>query len=131
MAGQAGTARFGVNPDIHNGKTSDGGVSTVDMQSGKSWTEIHFAYNPAQRSREMGTTRGADPGHDNVDVPRQADYMSNHDGYLGGNKTLANLDERKVLTNSIYSVNCEWADPNTSETSDNGWAPTETFGAFD
>lgn len=131
MSGRPGTPRFGINPDIHNGETSLNGTSSVSMQSGKDWEEIHFAYNPAQMSRAMGTTRGANPGHDNEDVPHQADYASNHDGYLGGNKVVVNLDERKVLENSVYHINCEWADPGYAETSPSGWAPAQTSGAFD
>lgn len=126
MAGKAGTPRFGMNPDEHPGKTSINGVSKVTLPVDGMYTEIHFAYNPAQKSREMGTTRGGNPGKDYEKDRREPDYMSNHDGYAGGDIHLMNLDERKVLQNTIYSVNCEYEDD-----SPNGTAPAQTSGAFD
>lgn len=132
MAGTPGTPRFGVSADQTPTKTAADGTSKMKLQKdGGTFTEYHFMYNPAQKSRAMGTTRGGDPGHDNVDVEHQSNYMCNHDGYMGGTTTIMNLDERKVLTNAIYSVECEWADPGTDETSPNGWAPAMTHGAFD
>lgn len=132
MAGTPGTPRFGINEDQTPTNTAADGTSLMKLpKNGNMWTETHFAYNPAQKSRAMGTTRGADPGHDFVSVEHQANYMCNHDGYHGGTTTIMNHDERKVLTNTIYSVECEWADPNTDETSANGWAPFQTHGAFD
>jgi hypothetical protein len=131
MPGKAGTVRFGINPPVHEEKASADGVSRVDLQIDGPWQELHYAYNPSQYSRPMGSTRGADPGKDNADVKRQADYMSNHDGYLAGDIHLLNNDERKILDNHIYSVNCEWADPGYPDTSDNGWAPRQTMTAFD
>lgn len=132
MTGSPGTPRFGILPDQTPDHTDNNGVSHMNLQkSGGTFTEYHFAYNPAQRSREMSTTRGADPGKDNVDVERQANYMCNHDGFMGGNNVVSNLDERKVLTNTIYAVGCEWADPGYDETGPNGWAPRQTMGAFD
>jgi hypothetical protein len=132
MAGTPGTARFGVNTDMTPDHTDASGVSHMTLpKNGNQWTETHFMYNPAQKSRAMGTTRGADPGHDNADVEHQHNYMCNHDGFAGGTTTVMNLDERKVLTSTIYSISCEWADPGTDETSANGWAPAVTHGAFD
>ena len=132
MAGTPGTPRFGINADMTPNHTDSKGESTMILPKNRAtWTETHFMYNPAQKSRAMGTTRGSDPGHDNADVEHQANYMCNHDGYAGGNTVVMNLDERKVLTNTIYSIGCEWADPGTPETSDNGWAPSVTHGAFD
>jgi len=126
MAGKAGTPRFGMNPDEHPGKTSVNGVSKVNLPFDGDYTEIHFAYNPAQKSRDMGTTRGGDPGKNYMLDRREPDYMSNHDGYAGGDIHLMNLDERKVLQNTIYSVKCEYTDD-----SPNGTAPAQTSGAFD
>lgn len=132
MAGTPGTPRFGINADQTPTKTGANGTSTLTLpKNGNQWTETHFMYNPAQRSREMGTTRGGNPGHDNEHVEHQSNYMCNHDGFMAGKSTISNLDERKVLENSIYSVGCEWADPDTDETSPNGWAPAQTSGAFD
>lgn len=132
MAGTPGTPRFGINADQTPTKTAANGTSVMKLpKNGNQWTETHFMYNPAQKSRAMGTTRGSDPGHDNADVEHQSNYMCNHDGYMGGTTTIINLDEHKVLTNTIYSVECEWADPGTDETSANGWAPSQTHGAFD
>jgi len=115
-----------MNPDEHPGHTSENGVNTLLTPMDGPWTEIHFAYNPGQKSREMGSTRGADPGKDYVKDRREPAYMSNHDGYTGGDLHLMNLDERKVLSNTIYSVGCEF-----SENSPNGYAPHVTSGAFD
>ena len=132
MAGTPGTPRFGVNKDQTPTKTADDGTSTMLLpKKGNEWTETHLLYNPAQKSRAMGSTRGSDPGHDNTDVEHQCNYMCNHDGFMGGSTILMNLDEQKVLWNTIYAVGCEWADPGTDETSDNGWAPSVTHGAFD
>lgn len=132
MAGTPGTPRFGINADQTPTKTAADGSSIMKLpKNGNQWTETHFMYNPTQRSREMGTTRGGNPSHDNVDVEHQSNYMCNHDGYMAGTTTIVQMDERKVLTNTIYSVECEWADPGTDETSDNGWAPSMTHGAFD
>lgn len=132
MAGTPGTPRFGVNTDMTPDHTDSSGSSTMTLpKNGNKWTETHFMYNPAQKSRSMGTTRGGDPGHDNVYVEHQCNYMCNHDGFAGGSNIVLNLDERKVLENTIYSIDCEWADPGTPETSDNGWAPSVTHGAFD
>lgn len=132
MTGTPGTARFGILPDQTPDHTNSNAVSHLTLQkSGGNFTEYHFAYNPAQRSREMGTTRGSNPGHDNVYEEHQCNYMCNHDSFMGGNTTVMNMDERKVLHNTIYSIGCEWADPGTDETSPNGWAPAMTSGAFD
>jgi hypothetical protein len=132
MAGTPGTPRFGILPDMTPDHTSANGTSHMTLQkNGNVWTEEHFAYNPAQKSRAMGTTRGGNPQHDFVYEEHQANYMCNHDGYAGGATIIMNLDERKVLHNTIYSIECEWADPNTDETSANGWAPSQTHGAFD
>lgn len=132
MAGTPGTPRFGMPADQTPDHTNASGLSHATLQkSGGTFTEIHFQYNPAQKSRAMGSTRGADPGHDNEYEEHQSNYMCNHDGFLGGTTTIMNLDERKVLHNTIYSIDCEWADPGTPETSDNGWAPSMTHGAFD
>lgn len=132
MAGTPGTARFGINTDATPDNTSSSGTSHLTLpKNGSSWTETHFLYNPAQKSRAMGTTRGADPGKDNTDVEHQSNYMCNHDGFLGGHNAVTNLDERKVLENKIYSVECAWADPGYDETDSAGWAPRQTMGAFD
>ena len=132
MAGTPGTPRFGINPDMTPDHTDASGTSHMRLpKNGNMWTETHFAYNPAQKSRSMGTTRGGNPQHDFVYEEHQSNYMCNHDGYAGGSNIVLNLDERKVLHNTIYSVDCEWADPGTPETSANGWAPSQTHGAFD
>lgn len=126
MAGRAGTPRFGVNPDEHPGKTSNNGVSKANLPIDGPLTELHFAYNPVQKSRDMGTTRGGDPGLGYAKDKRDFDYMSNHDGYAGGDIHLMNLDERKVLQNTLYSVPCDHA-----YDSENGTSPAQTSGAFD
>lgn len=126
MAGRPGTARFGVNPEIHEGKTNDSGISKVGLPIDGPWTETHFMYNPGQVSRDMGSTRGSDPQEKWIQVPRQSDYFCNHDGYIGGDVHLMNLDERKVFETGLYSIDCEYA-----EDSPNGYAPSQTTGAFD
>lgn len=133
MSGHAGTPRFGVNPSIHpgNGHADENGMGKIDMPIDGPVIETHFAYNPGQASRPMGTTRGGDPGKDYTKTEHQADYMSNHDGYVAGDLHVMNLDERKVLENTLYSIHCEWADPGYDDTSPNGWSPRQTMGAFD
>lgn len=132
MSGTPGTPRFGVLPDQTPDHTDAVGISHMNLQkSDGTFTEYHFMYNPGQKSRAMGTTRGADPQHDYISVEHQCNYMCNHDGFMGGTTTIMNMDERKNLNNTIYAVHCEWADPGTDETSPNGWAPSATHGAFD
>lgn len=126
MAGKAGTVRFGVNPDIHIDGVGPNGIGYLKTPIDGPWTETHFSYNPATYSRDMGSTRGGDPGKDFVHTDRQVDYMSNHDSYLGGDAHLMSLDERKALNNTIYSVKCEY-----EWNSSNGTAPHGTTGAFD
>lgn len=127
MAGTPGTPRFGAMADQTPSETNSSGTSSMTLQkSGGTFTEYHFSYNPAQRSREMGTTRGADPGQQFDSVEHQSNYMCNHDAFMGGNNVVSNLDERKVLHNTIYSQSFEIA-----EDSSNGWAPHQTMGAFD
>lgn len=132
MTGTPGTARFGINQDITPDETSANGVSHLTLpKNGNIWTETHFMYNPSQHSREMATTRGGNPGKVGDEIKHQSNYMCNHDGFAGGSNIVMNLDERKVLDNTIYSYHCEWADPGYDDTSDNGWSPRQTMGAFD
>lgn len=126
MAGTPGTPRFGVNPNPHSGSASANGSSTDQLQDGMTWKEVHFAYNPGQVSREMGTTQGAEPKQQWQMVDHMTDYMCNHDGYDGGSPIILQLDERKVLENRIYSIMCEYDDD-----SPNGNAPAQTKGKFD
>lgn len=127
MAGKAGTPRFGMNPSVHpDEEVGPNGMGKLKTSMDGPWTETHFAYNPAQRSRDMGTTRGENPAQFYVKSVREVDYMSNHDGYVGGDMHLMSLDERKVLSNTIYSTKCEYAGD-----SPNGGAPSMTMGAFD
>lgn len=131
MSGKAGTVRFGVNPDIHPDEASANGIGSVNTPIDGPWSETHFTYNPSQRSRDMGSTRGSNPGKDYVREDRNSDYMSNHDGYIGGDLHLMNNDERKILERTMWSIHCEWADRGYDESSDNGWAPRQTVTAFD
>lgn len=132
MAGKAGTPRFGVNKNIHPDQhAGPDGMGTINTPIDGPVIETHFAYNPGQLSRSMGTTRGADPGKDFTVTYRQADYMSNHDGYIAGDLHLMTLDERKVLDNTIYSIKCHWSDPGYEGTDSAGWAPRQTITAFD
>lgn len=115
MAGNPGTPRFGEYQDAHVTKTDTQGESDVELQSGNGSTpdqfsEIHFLYNPALRSREMGSTLGAPPGDYYDRVPRGYDAVSNHDGFFAGDSHLVNLDERKVLNNYIESTRIVCAD---------------------
>jgi hypothetical protein len=133
MSAHPGTARFGVNTTIHPDKFKAGtdGMGKIVLPIGEPEVETHFVYDPSQASRPMGTTRGGNPGKDFDAEHRQADYMANHDGYVGGRTVNLNLDERKVLHNTIYSVECEWADPGYDNTDPAGWAPRQTITAFD
>lgn len=111
MAGRGGTPRFGVNRDVHSSETDSNGQSEFKTQNdGEVFNEIHYAYNPGMLSRSMGDTEGAAPGKEYQQVPRQADYPCNHDGYDGGQYHITNLDERKVLDNTIMSTKVVFAD---------------------
>lgn len=127
MSGTPGTARFGINPDVTPDKTNSVGISHLSLpKTGGDFAETHFMYNPAQLSRPMGTTQGGAPGQHWEMEPHQYNAMCNHDGFFGGNNVVINMDERKVLHNSIYALPCEYA-----EDSPNGNAPSGTTGKFD
>lgn len=115
MSGGPGTPRFGTNPDVHTDKTSASGISHISVgEAGERQTETHYAYNENLGGRSMGEAPG-----DGFDVQdRQADYPCNHDGYMGGNARLSNLDERKVLDNHIASVKIEFSDCTAGTTGD-------------
>jgi hypothetical protein len=104
--GTPGTPRFGEYADKHKKKTDASGDSSVALQADGDFEEIHFIYKPSQRSREVGSP----PGKYFDTAERQYDAPSNHDGWFGGDAHLVNLDERKVLENSIYSTKIECSD---------------------
>lgn len=111
MSGRGGSPRFGVNKNVHEEATDSNGASSFTTQNdGEVFTEVHYAYNPALAARPMDTTEGGKPGQYYQVVPRQADYMCNHDGYDGGQYHITNLDERKVVDNTIMAVKIECAD---------------------
>lgn len=117
MAGQPGTPRFGVNPTIHNKKTDKSGMSQIKVnETGESMDETHYAYNPEMGGRAMGSTIGDAPCKCYQVVDRQADYYCEHDGYIGGNARLMNIDERKALDNYIMSQNVVFAEDEVGQT---------------
>lgn len=127
MAGTPGTPRFGVNPDVTPDKTNSVGISHLSLpKTGGDFAETHFMYNPAQVSRDMGSTQGGSPKGGFEPVEHQSNYMCNHDGFFGGSNIVINMDEHKVLTNTIWSQGIEYA-----EMSPNGGAPALTRGKFD
>src|SRR5258708_554374 len=97
MSGKPGTPHFGVNEDPF---TAD---STI-LQDGVAFKKDHFMLHPAQASRAMGSTEGDAPGCGWDKVPRMHDYSSNHDGYSAGNAHNINMDEQKVLQNTVYAA---------------------------
>lgn len=110
MAGRAGTPRFGDYGGEHESKPNAQGQDTLDLQSGDGFEEQHFLYDPTQRSRQMGTTLGDAPQKMAGYQKHQYEAMCNHDGFEGGDAHLISLDERKVLDNTIFSVDCVYAD---------------------
>lgn len=110
MAGNPGTNRFAQPADVHVDGTSANGESEIRLQSGKNFTEKHQTLNPEQLSRDMGSTLGAAPCRCYDPEKLQADYPCNHDGFIGGNSHISNLDELKVLRNTVYSVPVAYAE---------------------
>lgn len=105
MAGKAGTPRFGINPsDESSYKAGSDGIGYKDLPDGTKQEEIHYTYNPAYQARAVGQA----PGRCYEQEKRQADYMANHDGYVGGMAHNLELDERKVLDNTINSVKVKY-----------------------
>lgn len=107
MAGKAGTPRFGINPDSHapgDRKSGPNGITHDTLPDGTNLREVHYAYNPAFHSRDVDQA----PARCYVEEDRQPEYMSNHDGYVGGNVHNIEMDERKVLDNTINSVKVKY-----------------------
>lgn len=91
--------------DDHEYKPNANGINEVDTQvDDVTFREQHYLFNPSQYSRDMGSTLGDAPGKyyqaDGLDYCAPA----NHDGFMGGDAHLENLDEKKVLDRTIYSV---------------------------
>jgi hypothetical protein len=104
MAGKAGTPRFGEYITDISGKPGDDGINVATQQSGNRFSEQHNLYNPAQQSRPMGTTLGGDPGESYVPGVRIYNAHCNHDGFMGGQDHINQLDEAKVLNETIFAV---------------------------
>jgi len=110
MAGRAGTPRFGDYVTDITGAPGSDGQNQVHNQSGDTFTEQHSLFNPSQQSRSMGTTLGEAPGAYYDRVPRVYNAMANHDGFMAGQDHINQLDERKVLEETVYSVPVVCAD---------------------
>lgn len=110
MAGKPGTVRYGDYGDEHRSKPDAHGRDQLMMQDDGPFIEQHYLYDPTQRSREMGSTLGDKPGDMAGYQHRMYEAPSNHDGFEGGDAHLSNLDERKVLDTTIFSVPCVYAD---------------------
>jgi hypothetical protein len=111
MAGKPGTPRYGRYPNYHDGKPAADGTNTLTLQSEDSeYLEQHFLYDPSQRAREMGTTLGQAPQKMAGYQHRLYEAPANHDAFEGGDAHLSNVDERKALDNTIFSIKCEYAD---------------------
>lgn len=111
MAGRAGTPRFGIYKSDVSGQVDDNGQNVVKEQSDDNFfTEQHFLYNPSQRSRDMGDSRGEDPQRGYNSDTRIYAAQCNHDGFQGGDAHIVVLDERKVLEDTMYSVPVVYSD---------------------
>src|SRR5579863_2869830 len=110
MSGRPGTPRFGEYSQVVSGKPGPDGTNTVCEQSGNDFTEQHFLYDPDQQSRDMGGTLGGDPRPGYSSDPRIYNAPSNHDGFMGGQDHINQLDERKVLEETMWAVPCVYAD---------------------
>lgn len=111
MAGHAGTVRSGEYADLHNDKPDAKGRNKLHTQAnGKYFEEQHALFDPTQFARPSGTTLGGKPGDMAGYQEHMYEAMCNHDGFIGGNTTLLNMDEQKILNNTIFSAECEYAD---------------------
>lgn len=109
MAGHPGTPRFGVPADMHNGDPNANGQNVLNLQtSDDAFKEQHALYNPAQKSRGVGQ----DPAKYYVVEKNAYEAPCNHDDYEGGDAHISNLDEQKVLRNTVFAVPIECADNN-------------------
>lgn len=109
MSGHPGTPRFGVPADMHNGKPNDSGQNVLNLQtSDDAFKEQHALYNPAQKSRGVGQ----DPAKYYVVERNAYEAPCNHDDYEGGDAHISNLDEQKVLRNTVFAIPIECADDN-------------------
>src|SRR5260221_13728858 len=107
MPGYPGTPRFGIPIDVHSGKPDAAGRNRLAIQNEEgSFVEQHQLLNPAQKSREVGSP----PGKSYDEEPNQYEAPCNHDDYEGGDVHISNLDELKVLKNTIYAVKVKCAD---------------------
>lgn len=111
MPGHPGTVRFGDYPNWHESeKPGADGREKLRSQADGDFIEQHFLFNPAEQGRAMGTTLGDKPGDSYSHQKQQYEAAANHDGFTGGDAHLTNLDEYKVLRNTLNSVKCEYSD---------------------
>lgn len=111
MPGHPGTVRFGDYPNWHEQESPDGsGKEVLRSQADGDFVEQHFMFNPAEGGRSMGTTLGDAPAQMYDHQKQQYEAPCNHDGFSGGDAHLTNMDEFKVLRNTLNSVKCEYAD---------------------
>lgn len=110
MAGKAGTPRFGEYVTDITGKPGDDGINVATQQSGERFSEQHHLYNPARQSRPMGTSLGGEAGRAYAPGVRIYNAYCNHDGFMGGQDHINQLDEGKVLDETIGAVPVVFAD---------------------
>ncbi len=111
MSGHPGTVRVGEYSDLHSSKPGADGTNKLHTQSnGKFFEEQHFLFDESQVARPSGTTLGGKP----QDMAGYQEHMyeapCNHDGFIGGSTIVLQMDERKILENTIFSQKCEYAD---------------------
>jgi len=107
MPGRPGTPRFGVPKDLHTAKPDVNGRDVLPLQvADDHFNEQHQLLNPAQLSR----TPPAPPGKAYVVEDNQYEAPCNHDDYEGGDAHISQLDEFKVLRNTVLSVKVKFSD---------------------
>lgn len=93
---------------MHEAKPNANGQNKLDMQTDGPFIEQHQLYNPAQKSRDVGQS----PAKYYTPENNQYEAPCNHDSYEGGDAHLSNLDEQKVLRNTVFAIKIECADDN-------------------
>lgn len=106
MSGIPGTPHFGDFPDVQ--KKDKTILQSGDMGEPDAFFKIHQNFDNSQKGREMGSTLGEAPKCGWEPHNRERAYMCNHDGFSGGNSRNLNMDEKKVLQNTIFSTNFEY-----------------------
>jgi len=104
MAGRPGSVHVGkYDVDVRD-KPNDNGRNNLQLQTDDTFIEQHTLYDPSQFARDMGTTMGGAPQRGYEPDPRIYAAECNHDAFQGGDAHLLNLDEGKVICDTVFAV---------------------------